>query len=75
MTLEESILLKLRVLPVDKKQAVLDFVEFLNSKTAPHGARRSVKGLLADLNVDLTADDIDAARRDMWVSFPRDIEL
>jgi len=33
---------------------------------------RSLYGLWKDLNVDLSAEDIDAARRDMWGAFPRE---
>jgi hypothetical protein len=33
---------------------------------------RSLYGLWQDLGVDLSAEDIDAARRDMWGTFPRE---
>ena len=33
---------------------------------------RSLYGLWKDLGVDLSAEDIDAARRDMWGMFPRE---
>jgi hypothetical protein len=33
MTLEESVLQNLRALPPDQRQAVLDFTEFLRSKS------------------------------------------
>ena len=33
---------------------------------------RSLYGLWKDLGVDLSAEDIDAARRDMWGPFPRE---
>ena len=33
---------------------------------------RSLYGLWKDLGVDLSAEDIDAARRDMWGAFPRE---
>ena len=75
MSIEESVLVKLRVLPVEKQREVLDFVEFLESKSASKPPRRSVKGLLADFNIDITAEDIAEARREMWGNFPRDIEL
>jgi hypothetical protein len=32
---------------------------------------RSLYGLWKDLGVDLSAEDIDAARRDLWETFPR----
>jgi len=33
---------------------------------------QSLYGLWKDLGVDLSAEDIDAARRDMWGTFPRE---
>ena len=75
MSIEESVLHKLRVLPVEKQQEVLDFVEFLENKTASPRPRRNPIGLLADLNIDITEEDIAEARREMWGNFPRDIEL
>ena len=33
----------------------------------------SLEGLLEDLNVDITEQDIAEARREMWGDFPRDI--
>ena len=34
--------------------------------------RRSLEGLWADLDVDISDEDIDSARRDMWGGFPRE---
>jgi hypothetical protein len=65
MTIEQAIVEKLRVLPVEKQQAVLDFVEFLQHKSAPKPPRRSLKGLWADLGIDITEADIAEARREM----------
>jgi len=75
MTIEQAVIEKLRVLPVEKQQEVLDFVEFLQRKSAPPRRRHSPIGLCADLNVDITEADIAEARREMWGNFPRDIEL
>lgn len=72
MSIEEAVLEKLRALPVDKKQEVLDFVEFLERKRPAPRPRRSVKGLCADLGIDITEADIDEARREMWGNFPRE---
>lgn len=36
------------------------------------GKRVSLYGLWKDLGIDLSAEDIDAARREMWGNFPRD---
>jgi hypothetical protein len=32
----------------------------------------SAYGLWADLNIDISAEDIDEARREMWGNFPRE---
>jgi hypothetical protein len=70
--LEQAILENLRQLPPEKQQEVLDFAEFLRQKTVPKQPRRSLKGLCADLNIDLTEEDIAEARREMWGNFPRE---
>ena len=69
MSLEKSVLEKLLKLPVDKQKEVLDFVESLEKKS---GSRRSLKGLWADLGVNISPDDIAEARREMWGGFPRE---
>jgi len=74
MTLDQAILSKVSALPADKQQEVLDFVDFLTTKTASSRARRRVKGLLADFKTEITAKDIAEARREMWANFPRDVE-
>jgi len=74
MTVEEQVLEKLRDLPPDKRQEVLDFVDFLKEENCgPKKPRRSLRGLWADLNVHITEEDIAEARREMWGNFPRDI--
>ncbi len=75
MSIEQVVLEKLRQLPVEKQQEALDFVAFLESRQTAPVSRRNPIGLLADLNIDVTAEDIAEARREMWGNFPRDIEL
>jgi hypothetical protein len=73
MSLDESFLEKLHQLPPDKQREVLDFVEFLQKKSAtPVVPRRSVEGLWADLGSHITAEDIAEARAEMWRNFPRE---
>lgn len=72
MSIEQAILENLRVLPPEKQQEVLDFVEFIKSKSRSKVARRSIKGLCADLGVHITAEDIAQARREIWGNFPRE---
>ena len=72
MSIEKSVLGKLLKLPVDRQKEVLDFVESLEKKASQHHSRRSLKGLWADLEVNISADDIAEARREMWGGFPRE---
>jgi hypothetical protein len=72
MTIEEAVAEKLRALPPEKKQEVLDFVEFLVQRSTVKPPRQSVEGLWADLGVHITEEDIAEARREMWGNFPRD---
>lgn len=72
MELEHTILQKMRELSPEKQQEVLDFVEFLKSKETHKQPRRSLRGLWADLGVDLSEDDITGARKEMWKNFPRE---
>lgn len=75
--IEHAILAKLRALPPDKQQEVLAFVESLQQSNCqppePNPQpRRSIVGLWDHLGVDITEEDIDEARREMWGNFPRD---
>jgi hypothetical protein len=73
MGLDESFLEKLHQLPPDKQREVLDFVEFLQKKSAAQVVpRRSVEGLWADLGYHITEEDIADARAEMWRNFPRE---
>jgi hypothetical protein len=73
MTLEQEILDAVRGLPEDKQREILDHARHLRGEVAePQPPRKSGRGLWADLNVDLSAEEIDEARRDMWKNFPRD---
>jgi hypothetical protein len=40
--------------------------------TQPPEPLKSAYGLWADLNIDISAEDIDEARREMWGNFPRE---
>lgn len=72
LNLEQRVLEKMRELPTQKQQEVLDFVEFLAQKNQVRRPRRSLKGLWADLNVHVTSEDIAQVRREMWGNFPRE---
>jgi hypothetical protein len=72
MNIEQSVLEKLRALPPEQQREVLDFAEFLHQKSIAKRPRRSLKGLWADLGVQITEEDIAEARREMWGNFPRE---
>ncbi|MUG96012.1 DUF2281 domain-containing protein [Scytonema sp. UIC 10036] len=61
------------MLPVEKQQEVLNFVEFLAQKNQVERPRRSLKGLWADLNVNITSEDIAQVRREMWTTLQRQL--
>ena len=72
MTLEQAILDAVRALPADKQREVLDHVKHLRDEaTQPRKPRKSGRGLWADLNIDLSGEEIDDARQEMWNNFPR----
>jgi len=71
MNLEQAVLDKLRGLPPERQQEVLDFAEFLQQKTMPKRPLKSVKGLWANLDMDITEEEITEARKEMWGNFPR----
>lgn len=75
--LDRVIQKKVRKLPADRQQQVLEFVEFLESKVdvQPKRKRRNIIGLLSDFRTDITEEEIQGLRREMWDNFPRDIEL
>ena len=73
MTIEEMVLEKLRGLPPEKQKEVLEFVDSLKPAEGAKKPLRSLEGLLEDLHIDITDEDIAEARREMWGNFPRDI--
>jgi EAL domain-containing protein (putative c-di-GMP-specific phosphodiesterase class I) len=72
MTVEQAVLEKLRELPPERQQEVLDFVESLQQKSEPKRPHHSLMGLWTDLGVKITREDIDEARREMWGAFSRE---
>ena len=73
MTLEQAIIDAVRALPANKQQELLDHAQQLRDEaTQPRKPRQSGRGLWADLNIDLSAEAIDEARRESWKNFPRD---
>ena len=70
VSIEQAIVENLRVLPPEKQQEVLDFIEFLKAKSRLKVDRRSIKGICADLGVHITEEEIAEARQEMWGNFP-----
>lgn len=71
MTTWELIAEKAKDLPLDKQQELLDFAEFLRARACAKPALKSSFGLWEDLGANISAEDIDEARRAMWGNFPR----
>ena len=71
MTIEQSLIEAVRSLPPEKQQKLLEHANQLR-KSSPRKPRKSGRGLWADLNISLSAEEIDEARREMWKNFPRD---
>ena len=81
MGIEHAMVEKLRVLPAEEQQELLDFADFLIQKTTTPPAeqvkkpRISSRGLWSSLEKDITEEELAEARREMWGNFPRDIEF
>lgn len=69
--IEEAVVAKLRELPEDKQQEVLDFVSGL-APAKPNRPRKSLRGLWAGQGISISEEDIAEARKEMWGNFPRE---
>lgn len=58
-------------LPRDKQYEILDHANRLRDPMSEKKPLRTIKGLWADLDIHLSAGDIDAVRDEMWANFPR----
>ena len=74
MTSEEVLLEKIKVLPPDLKQKAIEFVNSLQSEAQKKNPPVSLKGIWADLNVNITEEDIREARNEMWRGYTKDTE-
>ncbi len=72
MQLDEAIAERVRRLPVEKQRRVLRFVEEISNQ-AVTGSGRRLLGAWTDLGVDLQLEELQAARREVWGRFPRDL--
>jgi hypothetical protein len=73
MNIEQNILEKLHQLPLEKQREVLDFTEFLYQKNVQKVKLKPIKGLCSDLKIDISEEEINEARQEMWGNFPREI--
>jgi uncharacterized protein DUF2281 len=69
VTTWEIIAEKAKELPPEKQLEVLDFLEALRTRAQRKGPLRSPAGLLKDLRIDLSEEDITEARRELWSTF------
>jgi len=74
MTSEEVLLETFKILPMNRKQELLDYAKTLEQKEAVKKSRVSLKGIWADLNVNITDEDIREARNEMWRGYTKDTE-
>ena len=72
MPIEDLLVQTLHCLSPQQQQEVLDFARFLATRAEPKKPLFNPKGMFADQNIKITAEDIDEARREMWGSFPRE---
>jgi len=64
--------LAMRLTRTERARLIAQIAPTLVEETPVRSAKRSSYGILADLNVDLSAEDIDEARRELWTNFPRE---
>lgn len=66
---------KVAILPIEKQREVLQMVESLVESTAQESEaqpqRRRLLGSLEHLNIKLTDEDIQEARREMWGGYAK----
>ena len=72
MSLEQAILEAVRALPAEKQQEVLNHAARLRDEAGTHRPFKSIRGLWADLDVSLAAEEVDENQRCMWRNFPRE---
>lgn len=71
--IEEKLLAQLRELPLKEQQLVLEFANSLvGQASSGKPASRSKYGVLKDEGIDVSFEDIQEIRREMWANFPRE---
>jgi hypothetical protein len=74
LSYEEVVEQALHLTPVEKAQLLEKLASTLKEELADEQKKpmKSLYGLWADLKVDISAEDIDQIRREMWSNFPRE---
>ena len=72
VTLEEALVVVRHLSPVDKARLIERLAPDIERelKATQQTARKSLRGLWRGL--DITEEEIDEARREMWAGFPRE---
>jgi len=68
--IEEAVIARLKELPPDQQEKVLDFASRL--KASPELPLRSLEGLWSSEVAEITEAEIADLRKEMWGNFPRD---
>ncbi|MBC7797271.1 MAG: DUF2281 domain-containing protein [Pyrinomonadaceae bacterium] len=72
MNIEQAVVENLKTLDYQKQREVLTFIEFLKYKKDTNGKPplKNLEGLWK--GVEITEEDIEEVRREMWANFPRE---
>ncbi len=71
MGIDPTVLLKLKLLPPEDQEKVAQLVESL-AAAQPKRPRKDPMGMFEHLNIHISMEEIDAARREAWANFPRE---
>lgn len=76
MTIQQEILERLSTLSPAEQQELLRVARSLSQRSVGNETRpwKGLMGAFGGNGIDVTAEDIDDARREMWADFPRDVE-
>jgi hypothetical protein len=77
-TIEDKILAELRNLSTDDQKRVLAFAASIRDKSSEQSASQTVDqgsfGMLKDKGLDISFEELQMLRKEMWASFPREID-
>lgn len=72
MSTAQQVISKIGQLTPEQQDQVLRLVEALAQQRPVNTTAPRLIGALAELRVDISAEEIDAARSEMWGRFPRE---